>query len=91
MEAVILAAGRGTRMHSQLPKVLHTVGSKLILIHVINSAESAGAKKIHVVVGNDGERMKEQVRRFLSKTGLVDSTKGAAWYCPCGSTSCFSL
>lgn len=64
MEAVILAAGRGTRMHSQLPKVLHTVGNKPMLIHVINSAESAGAKKIHIVVGNDGERMKEQVRRF---------------------------
>ena len=64
MEAVILAAGRGTRMHSQLPKVLHTIGDKPMLIHVINSAESAGAKKIHVVVGNDGERMKEQVRRF---------------------------
>ena len=64
MEAVILAAGRGTRMHSQLPQVLHTVGNKPMLIHVINSAESAGAKKIHVVVGNDGERMKEQVRRF---------------------------
>ena len=64
MEAVILAAGRGTRMHSQLPKVLHTVGNKPMLIHVINSAESAGAKKIHVVVGNDGEQIKEQVRRF---------------------------
>ena len=64
MEAVILAAGRGTRMHSQLPKVLHTVGNKPMLIHVINSAESAGAKKIHVVLGNDGERIKEQVRRF---------------------------
>ena len=64
MEAVILAAGRGIRMHSQLPKVLHTVGNKPMLIHVINSAESAGAKKIHVVVGNDGERIKEQVRRF---------------------------
>ena len=64
MEAVILAAGRGTRMHSQLPKVLHTVGNKPMLIRVINSAESAGAKKIHVVVGNDGERIKEQVRRF---------------------------
>ena len=64
MEAVILAAGRGTRMHSRLPKVLHTVGDKPMLIHVINSAESAGAKKIHVVVGNDGERIKEQVRRF---------------------------
>ena len=65
MEAVILAAGRGTRMHSQLPKVLHTVGNKPMLIHVINSAESAGAKKIHVVVGNDGEQVKEQVRRFF--------------------------
>ena len=73
MEAVILAAGRGTRMHSQLPKVLHTVGNEPMLIHVINSAESAGAKKIHVVVGNDGERMKEQVRRFpiLNKVSWI--------------------
>ena len=46
MEAVILAAGKGTRMHSKLPKVLHTVGNKPMLAHVIDSAESAGAKKI---------------------------------------------
>ena len=52
-------------MHSRLPKVLHTVGDKPMLIHVINSAESAGAKKIHVDVGNDGEQVKEQVRRFF--------------------------
>ena len=50
MEAVILAAGKGTRMHSKLPKVLHTVGNKPMLAHVIDSAESAGAKKIHIVV-----------------------------------------
>ena len=63
MEAVILAAGRGTRMHSQLPKVLHTVGNKPMLIHVINSAESAGANKIHIVVGNEGEQMAPCLKR----------------------------
>ena len=49
MEAVILAAGKGTRMHTQLPKVLHTIGSKPMLAHVIDSAESAGARKIHII------------------------------------------
>ena len=64
MEAVILAAGKGTRMHSKLPKVLHTVGNKPMLAHVIDSAASAGAKKIHVVVGNDGKQVKDKIRSF---------------------------
>ena len=53
------------------------VGNKPMLIHVINSAESAG-QKIHVVVGNDGERMKDRSVDFLSKTRSRGSTKGAA-------------
>lgn len=67
MEAVILAAGKGTRMHSQLPKVLHTIGSKPMLAHVIDSAESAGARKIHIIVGNDGEQVKAQILNSASQ------------------------
>ena len=67
MEAVILAAGKGTRMHSQLPKVLHTIGSKPMLAHVIDSAESAGARKIHIIVGNDGEQVKDQILNSASQ------------------------
>ena len=70
MEAVILAAGKGTRMHSKLPKVLHTVGNKPMLAHVIDSAESAGAKKIHIVVGNDGKQVKDKIRSFTFQSKI---------------------
>ena len=44
MVAVILAAGKGTRMRSKLPKVLHKVGGKPMLEHVMAAAETAGGR-----------------------------------------------
>ena len=41
LTAVILAAGKGTRMKSNLPKVLHKVGGKAMLAHVITAAKTA--------------------------------------------------
>lgn len=51
MEVVILAAGKGTRMLSKKSKVLHTIAGIPLLEHVLNSALSLGANKIHIVVG----------------------------------------
>ena len=51
MEVVILAAGKGTRMLSKKSKVLHTIAGIPMLEHVLNSALSLGANKIHIVVG----------------------------------------
>jgi len=59
LNIVILAAGKGTRMHSDLPKVLHVVGAKPILAHVINCAKALKPNKIIVVYGFGGERVKE--------------------------------
>jgi len=59
LNIVILAAGKGTRMHSDLPKVLHAVGAKPILAHVINCAKALQPNKIIVVYGFGGERVKE--------------------------------
>ncbi|HEX2925284.1 MAG TPA: bifunctional UDP-N-acetylglucosamine diphosphorylase/glucosamine-1-phosphate N-acetyltransferase GlmU [Ruminiclostridium sp.] len=53
--AVILAAGKGTRMKSALPKVLHEVGGKPMVQHVLNSARAAGAEKNVVVIGFGAE------------------------------------
>ncbi len=56
---VILAAGKGTRMRSQLPKVLHKVGEQAILAHVIDCAKSLNPQKIVVVYGYGGERVQQ--------------------------------
>lgn len=53
--AVILAAGKGTRMKSTLPKVLHEIGGKPMVQHVLDAAHIAGANKKVVVVGFGAE------------------------------------
>ena len=64
LEVVILAAGQGTRMKSRLPKVLHTVGGKPLLEHVILAAQGLEPAAIHVVVGYGGEQIRESMARF---------------------------
>ena len=56
MEVVILAAGKGTRMHSALPKVLHQIGGRPMLLRVLDAAVSLSPDAIHVVVGVGAER-----------------------------------
>ena len=59
METIILAAGKGTRMKSKLPKVLHKVGGKAMLQHVIDAAKSAGSTREVVVIGAGAELVKQ--------------------------------
>ncbi len=59
LNIVILAAGKGTRMHSNKPKVLHEIGGKPILAHVIDCAKSLNPQKIIVVYGYGGEIVRE--------------------------------
>ena len=51
LAAIILAAGKGTRMDTDLPKVLHEVGGKSMIVHVIHTAKALGAEKIIAVLG----------------------------------------
>ncbi|GLT20306.1 bifunctional protein GlmU [Vibrio zhanjiangensis] len=57
--AVILAAGKGTRMYSNKPKVLHTLAGKPMVQHVIDTCKSLGAKNVHLVYGHGGDQMQE--------------------------------
>ena len=59
LSVVILAAGQGKRMKSDLPKVLQPLAGRPLLAHVIDSARAVGAADIHVVFGHGGERVRE--------------------------------
>ncbi len=61
LEVVILAAGQGTRMKSDLPKVLHPIAGRPMLAHVIDTARELGPTAIHVVIGHGAERVREQL------------------------------
>jgi bifunctional UDP-N-acetylglucosamine pyrophosphorylase/glucosamine-1-phosphate N-acetyltransferase len=59
---VIMAAGKGTRLKSRRPKVLHEIGGKPLLAHVIATAgKIAAPADIFVVVGHEAERVEAAV------------------------------
>jgi bifunctional UDP-N-acetylglucosamine pyrophosphorylase/glucosamine-1-phosphate N-acetyltransferase len=53
--AVILAAGKGVRMCSSLPKVAHQAAGKAMIVHIVEAVEKAGIDEIKVVVGHGRE------------------------------------
>lgn len=57
LSVVILAAGKGTRMCSALPKVLHKIADKPMVQHVIDTVKDIGAENIHLIYGHGGEKM----------------------------------
>jgi bifunctional UDP-N-acetylglucosamine pyrophosphorylase/glucosamine-1-phosphate N-acetyltransferase len=67
LNIVILAAGQGKRMRSDLPKVLHPVAGKPMLAHVLDAARELAPTKVCVVYGHGGE----QVRTALDSTDLT--------------------
>jgi bifunctional UDP-N-acetylglucosamine pyrophosphorylase / glucosamine-1-phosphate N-acetyltransferase len=61
LEVAILAAGKGTRMNSSLPKVLHTIGGTSLVKHVITKAEELLCEKIHLIYGFGGDQLKNSI------------------------------
>lgn len=60
-DIIILAAGKGTRMHSSLPKVLQVLGHKPLLQHVIDTCSDIQKSKLHIVVGDQKELVKKSI------------------------------
>ena len=61
IDAIILAAGQGTRMKSNKAKVLHQLGGKSLLQHVIDAINPLSAS-INIVIGNDAELVKNSIK-----------------------------
>jgi len=59
--ALILAAGRGERMKSKLPKVLHRAAGASLIEHVLDSVHTAGVHRSIVVVGAQAEQVRQWI------------------------------
>lgn len=83
MIAIILAAGKSTRMKSDLPKVLHRLCGRPMILYLINLAKNLGIKDIYVVVGHKNELLtdllKDQAKIVLQKRllGTADAVNAA--------------
>ena len=81
VSAVILAAGKGTRMNSDLPKVCHPVGGRPMVCAVVDACLRAGVRHIVVVVGYKQELVREALAGYVATTiggaGGPGSSSGA--------------
>ncbi len=64
LNVVILAAGKGTRMRSNLPKVLHPVANKPMVAHVIETAQHLGASNIQLIYGHGGNLLQQSLAGY---------------------------
>lgn len=64
LAVIILAAGKGTRMKSDLAKVLHKVAEKSMVVHVIDSAKQIARGNIHIVIGHQAEGVQKEISSY---------------------------
>jgi bifunctional UDP-N-acetylglucosamine pyrophosphorylase/glucosamine-1-phosphate N-acetyltransferase len=71
LAAVILAAGHGTRMRSAKPKVLHDVGGRSMLAHVMAGARTLGVERVCVVIGDHAPEVGEAARKERADVAIA--------------------
>ena len=62
LDILVLAAGKGTRMRSDLPKVLHPIGGKAMVQHVVDTARKIGGERLMLIVGHGAEIVEQRMR-----------------------------
>jgi len=72
LAAIILAAGKGTRMKSSLPKVLHPIAGRHMIEWVVEAASATGADPVVIVIGSGGDRIRDL---FANSTGVIFATQ----------------
>jgi len=70
VDVVVMAAGKGTRMKSQLPKVLHRLGGRALAQHVIDTAARLSARSVVVITGHGAERVEAGLQAPAGGTAL---------------------
>src|SRR5690606_12685351 len=68
-------AGEGTRMRASRPKVLHEVGGRPILAHVLDTARGAGSNALAVVVGPDAEEIRALVAAEAPEAAIFEQSE----------------
>lgn len=76
LNIVILAAGKGTRMYSDRPKVLHALAGRPLLQHVLDTAAQFAPQNICVVYGHGGEMVPQAMARYGAKFVLQEPQLG---------------
>src|SRR4051794_15712 len=73
--AIVLAAGEGTRMRSSRPKVLHEVGGRSLLAHVLDAVRQAGCTDTTVVIGPDAAAVGAAAKQVLPRAEIAVQTE----------------
>jgi bifunctional UDP-N-acetylglucosamine pyrophosphorylase/glucosamine-1-phosphate N-acetyltransferase len=76
LNVVILAAGKGTRMYSAKPKVLHALAGKPLVAHVLDCAQSLNPEIICVVYGHGGESVPQAMAKYGASYALQEPQLG---------------
>ena len=71
LAVIVLAAGKGTRMFSDLPKVLHQAAGRSLLGHVLTTVVDLAPARLVVVAGPDMPEVAEEARRYCSTAATV--------------------
>lgn len=79
--AIILGAGKGTRMKSDLPKVMMPVAGKPMIKHIIETLEKMGVKRIVTVISEDGYRVKKETAPYATAVQKEQLGTGHAVNC----------
>ncbi|MEK9947013.1 MAG: bifunctional UDP-N-acetylglucosamine diphosphorylase/glucosamine-1-phosphate N-acetyltransferase GlmU [Alphaproteobacteria bacterium] len=80
--AIVLAAGKGTRMRSSLPKVMHPLGGRPMLSHLLATVADAGIERVVVVVSPD---MAEETKNLVdARVAIQDQAHGTGHAAQCG-------
>src|SRR5450759_3226189 len=76
LNIVILAAGKGTRMYSEKPKVLHALAGKPLLQHVLDCAVELKPRQICVVYGHGGEAVPQAMQQYSARFVIQEPQLG---------------